>query len=132
MTFLRRALQAFAAVWAGCGAVVALAPRWALVTLFSQVPYPDYTYVRVCGVSAIGLAMLAVLVSRRLDDVWWWSWALAVTAVLVTVVTALHALLSVPEGSGSLLWWLFAGINAALGAALLMGMARAGQEKPFA
>ena len=132
MTFLGRALQAFAAVWAACGAVIALAPRWALVSVFSQVPYPDYAYVRVCGVSAIGLALLAVLVSRRLDDVWWWSWAFAVTAVLVAVVTALHALLSIPEGSGALLWWIFAGANAVLGAALLMGMARAGQEKPFA
>jgi len=132
MTFLRRALQAFAVVWAGCGLAVAIAPRWVLVSWFSQVPYPDYTYVRICGVAAIGMGMLAVLVSRTLAEIWWWSWAFAFTSVLVAVITALHALAGPPPGSGTLLWWTFAGVNAVLGAALMLGMGRAGQEKPFA
>jgi hypothetical protein len=132
MTFLRRALLAFAVVWAACGLAVAVAPRWILVSWFSQVPYPDYTYVRICGVAAIGMAMLAVLVSRRLEELWWWSWAFAFTSVLVTVITGLHALTRPPAGSGVLLWWMFAGVNAVLGGALMVGMGRAGQEKPFA
>jgi hypothetical protein len=102
-----------------------------LIDLFDQVEYTDYAYVRVCGVAAIGLAVLAVLVSRSLEAVWWWSWAFAVTAALVATVTALNALFSVPADSGSLLWWVFAGSNVALAAGLLVGLGRAGQEKPF-
>jgi hypothetical protein len=131
MVFLRRSLLTFAAVWVGCGAVVAIAPRWALVDLFDQVPYPDYTYVRVTGAAGIGLALLAVLVSRSLESVWWWSWAFAFTAALTATVTALNAVFSVPAGAGRLLWWLFAASNAALTAGLLVGLGRAGQEKPF-
>ena len=132
MTFLRRALLAFAVVWGACGLAIATLPRWILVGWFSQVPYPDYTYVRICGVASMGMAMLAVLVSRKLDDIWWWSWAFAFTCVLVAVITAMHALLGPPPGSGSLLWWLFAGVSAVLAASLMLGMGRAGQEKPFA
>jgi hypothetical protein len=131
MLFLRRSLLTFAAVWAGCGAVVALVPRWLLVDLFDQVPYPDYAYVRVSGAAAIGLALLAVLVSRSLDTVWWWSWAFAVTAALTATVTALNALFSVPTGAGHLFWWLFAVSNAGLATGVLVGLGRAGQEKPF-
>jgi hypothetical protein len=131
VTFLRRSLLAFAVVWAGCGAAIALVPRVVLIDLFDQVEYPDYAYVRVCGVAAIGLALLAVLVSRSLDSVWWWSWAFALTAALTTGVTALNALFSVPADAEHLFWWLFAGSNAALAAGLLIGLGRAGQEKPF-
>jgi hypothetical protein len=131
VTFLRRSLLAFAVVWAGCGAAIALVPRVVLIDLFDQVEYPDYAYVRVCGVAAVGLAVLAVLVSRSLGTVWWWSWAFAVTTALVATVTALNALFSVPADSGSLLWWVFAGSNVALAAGLLVGLGRAGQEKPF-
>jgi hypothetical protein len=51
-------------------------------------------------------------------------------AAIVTITT-LHVLLDLPKGSGALLWWLFSGVNLALGVTLLVGMARAGQEKPF-
>jgi hypothetical protein len=118
-------------VWAGCGAVIVIVPRWALVDVFGQVPYPDYSYVRVSGAAGIGLALLAVLVSRSLDSVWWWSWAFALTTALVATVTALDALFSVPSGAGHVLWWFFAATNAALAAGLLAGLGRAGQEKPF-
>ena len=131
MTLLRRALQAFAAVWAGCGLAVLLVPRWILVTWFHQVEYPDYAYVRVTGVAAVALALLAVLVSRRVGDVWWWSWAFALAATGTATVTALHALFTVPQGSEAWFWWLFAASNVALAAGLVMGIARAGQENPI-
>jgi hypothetical protein len=47
MAFLRRALQLFATVWGACGLAIAFVPRWILVNWFEQVPYPDYTYVRI-------------------------------------------------------------------------------------
>jgi len=129
MAILRRALLAFAAVWAACGLAVVVAPRWLLVTWFDQAPAPDYTYVRVCGIAATGSAMLALMISRRLDDVWWWSWAFVLEAGATTVVTASHALFSDPAGSW--FWWLFASINAALTAILLLGIARGGVENPI-
>ena len=46
MAILRRALLAFAGLWALCGLAIAVLPRWLLVTWFDQTTYPDYTYVR--------------------------------------------------------------------------------------
>jgi hypothetical protein len=130
MTVLRRALQAFAAVWAGCGVALIVAPRWLLVSGFDQPLYPDYTYVRVAGAASISLAMLAVMVSRR-DDAWWWSWAFAIATGLCATITMLHALLGAPAGAGALLWWLFAGTSAALTGWLVVGLTRASQEHPI-
>jgi hypothetical protein len=132
MKLLRRVLYYQAAAWTACGLAVVVAPRWVLQTLFDQVPYPDHTYVRVCGVMSVGLALMMVLVAQKVEDLWWWSWAFALTDAAIVTITALHALFGLPDGSGALLWWLFAGVNAALGAALLAGMGFAAQEKPFA
>jgi hypothetical protein len=131
MKLLRRALYYQAAVWTACGLSIAIAPGFVLQRLFDQVRYSDDAYVRISGVMSVGLALLMVLVAQRLDDVWWWSWAFAAADAAIVTITALHALLGLPKGSGALLWWLFAGVNLVLGAALLVGLARAGQEKPF-
>ncbi|TMK35148.1 MAG: hypothetical protein E6G58_09930 [Actinobacteria bacterium] len=131
MAFLRRALQLFAAVWGACGLVIAATPRWILVGWFDQVPYPDYAYVRVCGIAALSSAALALMISRRLDDVWWWSWAFVLETGLTALVTTLHAVVSVPAGSASWFWWVFAVTNIALVAALVAGIGRAGTEKPI-
>jgi hypothetical protein len=128
MAILRRALLAFASVWAISGIAIAVVPRWLLVTWFDQPSYPDYAYMRVCGVAALGSAALALMISRRLDDVWWWSWAFVLEAGATTLVTGLHALLG-PEGAW--FWWLFAAANAALAVFLVAGIARAGVEKPI-
>ncbi len=130
MTVLRRALQAFAAIWAGCGVALILAPSWVLVTLFDQPAYPDYTYVRVAGATSITLAMLAVMVSRR-DDAWWWSMAFAIATGLCTTITGLHALLGVPAEASPLLWWLFAGTSLALTVWFVIGLTRASQDNPI-
>jgi len=131
MAFLRRALQLFAAVWGACGVAIAATPRWILGGWFDQVPYPDYAYVRVCGIAALSSAALALMISRRLDDVWWWSWAFALETGLTALVTTLHAVVSVPAGSASWFWWIFAVTNIALVAALVAGIGRAGTEKPI-
>ena len=129
MAILRRALLLFAAVWAVCGIGIAVVPRWLLVTWFDQPAYPDYTYVRVCGVAALGSAALALMISRRLDDVWWWSWAFVLEAGATALVTGLHALFV--GGGGAWFWWIFAIGNGALAAFLVAGIARAGVEKPI-
>jgi hypothetical protein len=128
MAMLRRALLLFAGIWAISGMAIALVPRWLLVTWFDQPAYPDYAYVRVCGVAALGSAALALMISRRLDDVWWWSWAFVLEAGGAALVTGLHAL---SAAEGAWFWWLFAGSNAAIAGFLVMGIARAGVEKPI-
>ena len=132
MKLLRRALYCQAAAWAACGLAIAVAPGWVLQTLFDQVHLPDETFVRVCGAMSVGLAMMMVLVAQRIEELWWWSWAFALTDAAIVTITGLHALFGLPSGSGSLLWWLFVVVNLPLGAAMLAGMARSGQEKPFA
>jgi hypothetical protein len=131
MTILRRALQAFAAIWAGCGAALLLAPRPILETWFGQPRYPDYAYVRVVGALSITLAMLAVMVARR-DDAWWWAWAFAIATALCATIAVLHVLFELPDGAGAALWWLFAGTGAALTGWLVVGLTRASQEHPVA
>lgn len=130
MTTLRRALQAFAAVYWGCGIALMLAPRMILEDWFTQPPYVDYTYVRVAGAMSLTLGLFAVMVARR-DDAWWWSWAFAVATTLCGTITTLHALLSVPEGAGAFLWWLFAVTSWILTAGLVVGITRASQEHPI-
>jgi hypothetical protein len=131
MAILRRALLAFAGVWALCGLAIAVLPRWLLVTWFDQTTYPDYTYVRICGIAALGSAALALMISRRLGEVWWWSWAFVLEAAATAGITAFHALATVPEGSATWFWWLFAATNGALTAGLVLGIARAGVEEPI-
>ncbi|MDP9330560.1 MAG: hypothetical protein M3P11_08000 [Actinomycetota bacterium] len=131
MTLLRKMLLGQAVLWSSAGIAVALLPHWVLVTLFRQVPYPDYTYVRACGVMSMGFSLLAVLVAQKLDDVWWWAWTFAITDAALATITGLNALVGARD-SGIVLWWLFSALNALLAVGLLVGIGRAGEEKPFA
>jgi len=130
MAVLRRALQAFAAIWAGCGLALIVVPGWLLTDVFDQPRYPDYTYVRVAGAASVTLAALAVLVSRR-DDAWWWAWALAIATGLTATISLLHLLLDLPEGAGAAWWWLFAGVSVVLTVWLVVGLTRASQDHPI-
>ena len=84
------------------------------------------------GVMGLVLAMLMVLVAQKIEDLWWWSWAFAILAVGTATVFALTALMGVPAGAPAWPWWALAVISATVGAGLLVGMAQAGEEKPFA
>lgn len=132
MVLLKRFLQAQAAVWALLGLAVATAPKWMLVTVLDQPPYPDYTIVRSCGVMAISAALIAVLVSRQLDSVWWWSWAFAITDAALATLAVTNGLLGPVEGTGALTWLAWAAVSGLLAAGLLLGIGRAGEEKPIA
>jgi hypothetical protein len=127
---LKRVLVLQAAVWAVCGLAIALAPRFVLVTLFDLPDPPDFGYVRVAGVCSLSLAMLMVLLSRRLAELWWWSWAFVVAAAGTALVSLVNALFGLPEDASPLLWWLFAAGSTAFTAGLLAGLARAGTEQP--
>ena len=132
MTLLRRMLRLQATVWALSGAALTLMPRFVLVTVAKQAPPPDLTFARIIGIISIGLALMAVLLSQHLQDIWWWAWAFALTDAGIVTVAVLNVLIGKPADSGSGLWWLFAAVNALLAAGLLLGLGRAGQEKPFA
>ena len=131
MTLLRRVLYWQATLWAASGLTQIAAPRWFLETLFRQPPYPDVTYVRTMGVMCVAFALLMVLVAQKLEDVWWWAWVFAITDAALGTVCVLNALFGPVEGSATTFWWLLAAGDVVFGAAFLLGMARAGHEKPF-
>jgi hypothetical protein len=130
MPLLRRTLYSMAAVWAACGVALVVAPRWVLVDLFDQVPYPDYAYERVAGLLAFTTAMLMVITAQRLEEIWVFSWAFVFAAAGTFVVALANAAWGRPEGSGALLWWLFAVLSLAFAVALLAGLAKTGSERP--
>jgi hypothetical protein len=131
MALLRRVLYWQATLWAVGGLLHIAVPRWLLETVFRQTASPDLGYVRASGIMAVGLALLMVLVAQRIEEVWWWAWAFALTDAALATLAALNALFGPAEGTATAMWWLFAAGDVAFGAALLAGMARAGQEKPF-
>ena len=96
MTFLRRVLNADAALWAIFGLVIGIAPGWLLETVAGQPPLIDDAWVRALGVIAVVLALLMVLVAQRLEDVWWWAWAFVVLEAGTATVFFLHALVRAP------------------------------------
>jgi hypothetical protein len=131
MTLLRRVLYWQASLWAASGLLQLAVPRWFLQTLFRQPPVADLAYVRAMGVMCVAFALVMVLVAQRLEDVWWWAWAFAITDAALATVCGLNALFGPVEGSATVYWWLLAAGNVAFGAGLLVGLAHTGQERPF-
>jgi hypothetical protein len=130
MSLLRRTLYSMAAVWAASGIAIAAVPRWVLVNVFDQVPYPDYAYVRVAGVVSFSSALLMVVTAQRLEDMWVYAWAFVIAAVGTFAIAIANAALGRPEGSGTLLWWLFAGASLVFASGLVAGLAKTGSERP--
>lgn len=130
MTLLRRTLYAMAAVWAGCGVALVALPRWVLVDLFDQVPYPDYAYVRVAGVVSFSAALLMVITAQKLEEMWVFTWAFVFAAAGTFAVALANAGWGRPDGSSALLWWLFAALSLVFTLGLLTGLAKTGSERP--
>jgi len=127
---LRRVLILQAAVWAVCGIAIAVVPRFVLESLFDLPEMPDLGYVRVAGVCSLSLAMLMVLLARRLKELWWWSWAFVVATAGTALIALSNALFGLPAGSSPLLWWLFTAVSTGFTVGLLAGLAIAGAERP--
>lgn len=130
MDTLKRVLYLTALLWGLAGLLMTAVPRFLLVTVFSQPPYEDYAWVRIGGIDALALALLAVLVAHHIEQVWWWTWAFALVAAGEAVVFTLNALIGAPPGAAVWPWWLLAGVQWALGAGFVWGLARAGSERP--
>ena len=131
MTLLRRLLKFNAALWVLWSLAVLIAPAWFIEDLLHQPPSPGYGWVRASAVMGLVLALLMVLVSQKLDELWWWSWAFAILEIGTATVFALTALFGLPDGASAWPWWGLAVVNGGMGAGLLAGMGIAGQEKPF-
>jgi hypothetical protein len=127
---LRRVLTWQAVLWAGFGLVLVIAPGWVIETVFDQPPLGEEAWLRVSGVMAIALAGMMVLVSHRVEDLWWWSWTFVILSAASAVVLVLNALVGVPGGAAAWPWWLLAFVNAGLALIELVALARIGTERP--
>jgi hypothetical protein len=131
MIVLRRAL--------GLGAVLLLVPAIPLVavprTIVERImgqSTGDDVWIRLTGAACIALALFHVLMIRKLDDLWWWCWAFVLFDGSVAVIALTHAAVGLPEDSAAWPWWLLGTTAVAFTALYLVGLAKAGREKPFA
>jgi hypothetical protein len=131
MNTLRRVLYLEAGVWAVCGAAMALAPRFVLVTLFDQPPVGEFAWLRLYGIQAVGMAMLMVLVAHRIEQLWWWSWAFALVTAGTAALVVLNAAFGLPRNQSSALWWIFGIVALAFSFGLLYGLFVSSKEEPF-
>lgn len=132
MTFLRHLLKVQAALWLVFGLAIALVPRAVFEGVFGQPVLTDYAVVRAAGVMAIVLAMLMVLVSQKLEDVWWWAWTFALLEAGTAAIFLVNAVWGVPHGAPAWPWWALAVTNAVIGALELVAIGRTAQDRPFA
>jgi hypothetical protein len=131
MNTLRRVLYLEAGLWALAGAALALVPRFVLVTVFDQPPYPEYAWLRLYGIQGVGLAMLMVLVAHRIEHLWWWSWAFALITTGTAAVVVLNAAFGLAPRQSGVLWWLFALLTLAFAFGLLYGLFASSKDQPF-
>jgi hypothetical protein len=131
MTVLRRALGLGAVLLLVLAVPLIAVPRTIVERIMGQSTGDD-VWIRLTGAGCITLALFHVLVIRKLDDLWWWCWAFVLFDGSVTVIALTHAATGLPEGSAAWPWWLFGGTAGVFTALYLVGLARAGGEKPFA
>jgi hypothetical protein len=118
-----------AALWAAFGLALVVVPGWLVETLLDQPPFGEDSWLRAAGVMAIALAGQMVLVARRIEDLWWWSWTFVLLEVAAALVFLLNAVVGVPDGVPAWPWWLMGGANGAVAAIELAGLAKAGTER---
>jgi hypothetical protein len=136
MSVLRRVLYTHALASVVLGVLLAAVPRLLLVRVFHQLPYNDYSLVRLAGIQLIAAAMFAVLVAQRVEDLWFWGWAFAIPTALAFLLFGSTAAIGnecgvvngLPKCPSSLLWWVLAVVTGVLAAGYVVGLARAGNE----
>jgi hypothetical protein len=132
MSLLRRALSLGALLLVVMSLALLTVPGWIVERVLDQGETPGDVWLRLLGAGAFSIALVHVLIVRKLEDLWWWCWAFVAFDGLTAVIAVLHAVAGVPEGSARWPWWLMGAVSGAFTAAYLGGLARAGQEKPFA
>ena len=132
MNLLRGALGVGAVLLVALSAPLVVIPRTIVETIMGQAPAADAVWIRLFGVAGVALALFHVLILRRLDDLWWWCWAFVIFDALIAVIALLHASVGLPEGSAAWPWWVFGVTSAVFTGVFVVGLAKTGQEKPFA
>ena len=132
MTVLRRALGVGALLLLLLSVPLIVVPRTIVEDLLGQTPVGDDVWIRLLGAGCLALGLFHVLIIRRLEDLWWWCWAFVVFDASVAVISLSHAAVGMPEGSAAWPWWLVGSTAAVFTALYLIGLARAGREKPLA
>ena len=132
MSLLRGALSAGAALLFVLSAPLVVVPGTIVETMMGQAPAGDDIWIRLFGAAGVALALFHVLILRKLDDLWWWCWAFVIFDGLLAVLLIVHAAVGVPDGSAAWPWWLFGATSALFTGWYVVGLARTGQEKPFA
>jgi len=137
VALLKRVLYVEAALGMISGVALAAVPKFTLVTVFRQVHYPEYAWVRLVGIQAIGLSLLAVLVAQRIEELWWWSWAFAIPTGAAALLFGLNAAFGLhcigpaqigPTCPSPVMWWAYAAVSALLTAGFLVGLTRTGRR----
>jgi hypothetical protein len=131
MTLLRRTLSVGALLLLGFSIPLLVLPGPFVEGLLGQAPTEE-VWLRLFGAAGIALAMVHVLVVRKLDDLWWWSWVFVIFDGLSALIAMLHAAVGLPAGASAWPWWLYGAGSAAFAVIYLAGLARAGQERPLA
>jgi hypothetical protein len=132
MSLLRGALGAGAVLLLALSAPLIVIPRTIVETMMGQGPTGDDIWIRFFGTGTVALALFHVLILRKLDDLWWWCWAFVIFDGLIAVIVIIHATVGLPEGSAAWPWWVFGATSALFTGLFVVGLAKAGQEKPFA
>jgi hypothetical protein len=132
MSLLRRALGVGAALLLALSLPLVVIPRTIVEGVMGQGHVPDVVWTRLFGAGVVTLALLHVLVLRKLEELWWWCWAFVIFDGLTSLILITHVAAGLPDGSATWPWWLFGAISGIFAALFVVGLAKAGQEKPFA
>jgi hypothetical protein len=132
MSLLRGALGAGAVLLLVISVLLILVPRTIVETIMGQPPTPDDVWIRLVGAGTLAVGLFHVLILRKLEDLWWWCWAFVIFDGLSAVIVIFHATVGLPEGSAAWPWWVFGATSAVFTGLYVVGLARTGQEKPFA
>lgn len=132
MSLLRRALAVGAVLLLALSVPLVTFPRTMVETVMGQGHTPDAVWIRLFGAGGVGLALFHVLILRKLNDLWWWCWAFVIFDGLTSLIVILHVSTGLPGGSAAWPWWTFGAITALFTALYIVGLAKAGQERPLA
>jgi hypothetical protein len=118
-----------AVLWALSGLVLLVAPGWVGESAMSQGTLEEDAWLRIAGVMSIALAAQMVLVTRRIEELWWWSWTFVLLEIAMALVLVASGLFGLPEEAEAWPWWAAGIVHAGLAGAGIFALARAGMER---
>ena len=126
---LRLVLRWQAVLWAASGFAVVAAPGWVVEVGLGQPALGEDAWVRLAGVLSIALAAQMVLVARRVEELWWWSWTFVLLEVATALVVVLNALVGLSPDAAAWPLWTRGIVNAGLAGLEIAALAKAGTER---